>query len=340
VAVSAVGSRERARTRLASWTLWLGVIPLVGLAVLGLLGLDVSLGTQYLVLVVGSLVVGLPHGALDCAALPLGRRGRLASADVALVGLLYLVLGGGYLVTWVAAPLLAAVGFLLLTWLHWGQGDAYVLRAFYGAEYVRGPVGTTLAVVVRGGIPMVVPLIADPATYRRVLDTFVGPFGGDVAAWGLFAPSLRVALGAGLAVVSLVALGRGWLASEAAGPWRLDGLETLGLWLFFLTVPPILAIGVYFACWHSIRHVARVVLLDEPSVGAVAGGRWGLALARVAVAAAVPTLGALVLVGGIWLVAPNPPSGLPGLAGLGLVGIAVLTLPHVAIVTWLDRLDR
>ncbi len=294
---------------------------------------------QYLVLVVGSVLVGLPHGALDVAALPLARRSHRPRSDLAVVGLLYLVLGGAYLLAWVVAPLPAAAAFLLLTWVHWGQGDVYVLRSLYGADYVRDRVGVALTVLVRGGIPMVVPLLAFPRTYRKVVGTFVQPFGGEAAVWWLLDPTVRLVAGVGLGLVTLLALGRARIVASTPREWRLDAVETAGLWIAFLVIPPVLAIALYFTCWHSLRHLVRVVLLDDRSTAAVAGGRWWVPIGRLGVAAALPTIGALVLLGGLWFVAPAPPAGLPGVAGLGLVGIAVLTLPHVAVVTWLDRLD-
>lgn len=186
---------------------------------------------------------------------------------------------------------------------------------------------------------MVVPLLAFPDAYRRVLDLFVAPFGGTIELSWLVAGSTRLALGGGLLLATVLALGRGFYHGGPARAWSTDFIETLTLWTTFLLVPPVLAIGVYFAAWHSWRHTARVLLLDEPSTAAIGAGQWARPVGRFAVAAAVPTALALALLGGLWLAVPAPPTTIPGLTGLGLVAIAALTLPHVAVVTWLDVLQ-
>ena len=60
-------------------------------------------------------------------------------------------------------------------------------------------------------------------------------------------------------------------------------------------------------------------------------------LARFGTEAAPLTAVALALVAALWLAVPEPPTTLAGGAALYLVLIAVLTLPHVAVVTWMDR---
>jgi len=49
------------------------------------------------------------------------------------------------------------------------------------------------------------------------------------------------------------------------------------------------------------------------------------------------TAGALALLAGLYALVPAQPAATPKLVGVYLVLIAVLTLPHVLIVTWLDR---
>ena len=49
---------------------------------------------------------------------------------------------------------------------------------------------------------------------------------------------------------------------------------------------------------------------------------------------------ALGLVGLLWVAVPGSVDTLAGATGLYLVGIAVLTLPHTAVVLWLDREQR
>jgi Brp/Blh family beta-carotene 15,15'-monooxygenase len=119
--------------------------------------------------------------------------------------------------------------------------------------------------------------------------------------------------------------------------WLRDAGEIALLWVFFLLVPPILAIGLYFTLWHALRHIARLVVVDDPGASALAAGDYLGALARFARDATPATVGALLFFVGLYLAVPTAPGDRAGLLGVYLVGIAVLTLPHVAVVTWMDR---
>ncbi len=317
-------------------------------AVLGALAVVFAAGAtlpprlRYAPLALSVVLFGLPHGAVDHLAVPRAR-GRSPSARAALaVGTLYLVLGAAYAALWAVAPVPAAVGFVALTWLHWGQGDLHAAVALAGADHLRTRAQRGLFVAVRGGLPMLVPLLAFPGEYRRVLSAFVALFGdGSLGAWArLFAPEVRLALGVGflgLTVASL-ALGRARTGPDAGG-WRVDAGETALLWAYFLTVPPLFAIGAYFPLWHSLRHVARLMLVDDDAADLLADGRWRPALARFARDAAPLTALSLVFLAAFAVAVPGDPRSELGVAALYLVFIAVLTLPHVVVVSAMDRAE-
>ncbi|QHS17147.1 beta-carotene 15,15'-dioxygenase, Brp/Blh family [haloarchaeon 3A1-DGR] len=123
----------------------------------------------------------------------------------------------------------------------------------------------------------------------------------------------------------------------AVGGWLLDASETLLLCAFFLAVPPVLAVGTYFCLWHSLRHVGRLLALDERSSADLAAGRIGRPLWRFARDAAPLTAGGLLVVVGLFLAVPRRPGTPVESIAVYLVAIAVLTLPHTAIVAWADR---
>jgi len=300
------------------------------LAVPFALGVSVPDAVAYAPLVASAALFGMPHGAVDHVA-------AARTADVPLrralaaVAALYVVLGGAYLGLWFVAPVAAALFFVALTWVHWGQGDVYFLLAVTG-DRPRTRAGRALALVVRGGLPMVVPLVAFPGTYRSVVGEWAALFGADLASVAPLFGEARFALGGGLAALTLLTVA---LDAGESG-WGVDVVELAVLWLFFLVVPPVLAVGLYFCLWHSTRHVARVMALAEPSAGARRDVDLGRALARFGRAAAPLTALALVLVVAGAALVPNPPETLSGWVGLYLVGIAVLTLPHAAVVSWMD----
>ncbi|WP_436925591.1 Brp/Blh family beta-carotene 15,15'-dioxygenase [Halosimplex amylolyticum] len=349
------GLPASARRPLRVLVAWLPWIPVAAATVAFALGLSVPREWRYVPLVVSVVAFGLPHGAVDWAALPraaLGpavdssdlrrpwrrtRQARRVRRWLAVVGVVYLAFGGVYAVGWFLAPLVAVGAFLVLTWFHWGQGELYPLREVLGADHLDARWRRALTVAVRGALPMGVPLLAFPGRYRAVLDSFVAPFGGSVPAWP-FGADARFALGVVLAALTVGTLAVGYRTPSNRRTWAVDAGETALLWTYFLVVPPVFAIGLYFCCWHAPRHVARVLALDGESRDALSRGRLAGPLARFAHEAAVPTLVALAGCAALWWLAPAPEPTLEGAVAVYLVAIAVLTLPHVVVVTWMDRL--
>ncbi|GAA0519961.1 beta-carotene 15,15'-monooxygenase, Brp/Blh family [Halorubrum aquaticum] len=306
--------------------------------------------------VLGTLVVGMAHGAVDHlvplrAAAGDGAEGGVSlRRSVAVVSVVYAVLGGAVVVTFVAAPAVAFVGFLGLTWLHWGQGDVAAL-AVAGVEHLPTRGERALTLFVRGGLPMAVPLVSRPEEYRLVLERVVGLFVVDGTATTattattaldpLFAPATRFAIGAAMAVATLLSLGLGYRrvrnGADRRG-WLRDVGETGLLWAWFLLSAPVFAIGVYFAAWHSLRHVGRLLLVDPDAVSDLSDDARGVrgALRRFARDAAPLTLGGFLVVGGMALAVPSGVGDAGDLLAVSLVAIAALTLPHVVVVAWLD----
>ena len=322
----AVGPPGPRAGRLATRPVWGGFAGLILVTAAAGAVLDPPL--QYAPLLATVLVLGVPHGAVDY--LVPARLGDVSlAASVGLVGGAYLLLGGGYALLWFAAPVVAAGLFVALTWVHWGQGDVHTLSRVLDAEHLMHPAIRAGTLLVRGGLPMVLPLVAFPERYLTVVEAWVVPFGGEVTAEWLYAPGPRLVGGVafgGLAVAVLVA---GYRRAGATGAWRVDAAETALLAVVFATVPPVVAVGAYFAVWHSLRHVGRVVALDGGATTTTGG------LARFARQAAPPTALALLLFVAFGRLIPaRTPSAV---AGLALVFVAILTLPHVTVVTWMDH---
>jgi hypothetical protein len=254
----------------------------------------------------------------------------------------------------------AAVFFVVMTWVHWGQGDVYLLGAVADGPlaYPRSVPHRLSTLVIRGAMPMAVPLVSGTDQYRQVVANFVTPFGGSVEsiAW-VFDPATTGAVGLALAAMTLLTLARGLVVRRRAvtdtsvpvlgtvGPVavvadrgvRIDAVELAVLWAFFWVVPPVLAVGLYFCLWHALRHVARLIAAEGPGARALSERRYQAAFARFGRQAAPLTAVALAMLGGLYVLVPTPPGELGELVGLYLVLIAVLTLPHVVVVAWMDR---
>jgi Brp/Blh family beta-carotene 15,15'-monooxygenase len=312
------------------------VVPWVSMALptlLWTLGLEVPVKYRWGPLFASVLVFGLPHGALDHLAMPRLRGEPAGPRWLARVGAIYFVLGGAYAVVWFLAPAVAVVGFILLTWAHWGQGDLHPLRAVLGADHLDDRLGRWLTVGLRGGIPMLVPLLSFPERYRAVIGRLLALF--DIApsriAWA-FSAQTRLGIAIAIGGLTVLALGRGVRrSSRDRRAWAIDAGEVALLWWCFWVVPPLVAVGIYFALWHSVRHVGRLMAIDGRSAGLSAS------LAGFARDAAPLSIASIVFLGGLALAVPRTPTTLPELVALYLVALAVLTLPHVAVVAWMDR---
>ncbi len=296
---------------------------------------------QYVPLVASVLVLGLPHGAVDHLAVARSRGEAPDRRAIARVFVLYGIVGGAYAAAWFLAPALAFALFIAVTWFHWGQGDLWAMLELAGADHIRSLPQRVGTVVVRGGLPMLVPLLAFPEWYRRVAVDLVGLFAPDAVAalaWA-FQPDSRLVLGGAYGTILVATLSLGYLRAEDTGPWRLDAAETVGLVAYFAVVPPVLAIGVYFCLWHSLRHVGRLLLVDDDAAAALGQRDPAGAFARFARDALPLTLASLALLAGLYWLVPNPPATIPEWVGLYLVFIAVVTLPHVIVVTLMDAAE-
>jgi Brp/Blh family beta-carotene 15,15'-monooxygenase len=291
-------------------------------------GLAVPGWVQYLPFAASLVLFGLPHGAVDHL-VPARLAGRAADRRSVLgVVLLYLALSGLCLALWFTAPAVAFVLFVLVTVFHWGAGDLHALL-FFGPDGLggMGRAARALLVVLRGALPMLVPLLFFPDAYRGVAAAATELFGADAAALsGTFSSAFRLAVGAALAAVAVLFLLRaaGELGRERQALLPL-ALETSLLFVFFAVVPPVLAVGLYFALWHAPRHIARLVLLDP----APAPSRF--------VRDAAPLTGlALVLLAGLYLAVPAGEGNAGSLLAVYLVLISALTVPHAVVVSYMD----
>ncbi|SCG34343.1 Brp/Blh family beta-carotene 15,15'-dioxygenase [Micromonospora halophytica] len=264
------------------------------------------------------LLLGLPHGAVDhLVPAWMSARARPTAARLA-VPLGYAALAGAALVAFRAAPAPALVGFLALSVAHFGTADE-AFHAERDGRPVRQPLSGVLA---RGGPPVVVPLLLWPDAVDPVLAT-VAPRVPEL---------LTVEVRALATACLLAAVARTVLRDVRAGR-RADAAEPVLLLCLFAAVPPALAIGVYFATWHSARHVARLLHGDPGNRADLVAGRLGPPLRRFARRAALPTLAAAAALA---VLAAGPVDLLPATVAV----LAALTVPHAALVAWLDRRAR
>lgn len=333
-ASSAVAAKARATvahpSMLASW------IPLYATLVWTVGWPDASSRFAFVPLLVGIVALGLPHGALDPwvparVGFAWGRRWR--PVTVYMVG--YVAAVVLYLAVWRVAPVVAFVGFLVATIVHWGHGDVRYLEEFHGRRSI-GRVGLAIGTVLRGSLPIVVPVLAHPHEAESLLRHAASALGSAGVEASLTTSAVRIALGSFLAVATAAyaaLLPRVWTTRR--GGW-IDAAEVVGLVLFFTVVPAYLAVGTYFMGWHALRHLARLLPLRHEDARDLARGnvaRPGLRLARDLLPMTVLACALLV---GLYLWAHARISTVEGFVALYLVWISALTKPHALVVAAMD----
>lgn len=284
--------------------------------------------------------LGLPHGSWDHLVVAAVQETRISLRYLTIVCAIYSLLVALYAVVWFASPVLAFVLFILVSWLHWGQGDAAYLRQWQPAS--SGP-PVWLTWLVRGGAPILVPVFRFPQEFARIAAGVTGLFGVSqekdwlMPAW---ARTVGLLLLASLAAVYLVLLLRTALRGSPSirtAAWE-DAAEIALLYLTFSFANPVLAIGTYFCVWHGLRHIGRLLLLDECArtlcaKGNVvaAGGRFGWQCLPILTVSLGMLAGAYQ-----WAIRAGGSGGTPDVLFVYLALIACLTFPHFLLVCWLD----
>ena len=257
-----------------------------------LLGKHLGDSTALIVLVVGVVVLGLPHGALD----PLVATKAFAAADrrfsltVFYVGYAGIAMAYGSL--WIKFPMVGLVSFLVIAAFHFGSD-----------WQARGSAVTRLAY----GITLVtMPAIAHPAELASIYATL-----GVSEAATIVAASR---------ICAVVALG---VASSAAilrdSKYKSDLWELLAIAVGAVVLKPLIFFTCYFTLLHSPRHLFETA------------GLLGIESLRSVFLKTLPIVGATLLMGvGASFLLPAAPTR-EKLLTLVFVGLASLTVPHMLL---------
>lgn len=257
-----------------------------------------------------SLVLGVPHGAVDHLALPRPPRG--AARVLLLVG--YVALAAVSAAGVLLAPAAGFVAVLAMSVWHFGSGDVEALAEL--TDGARSPRLRPLRIAAAGAVPVLLPLTS-PAAVATV--SALDPRLAAVLSPHVTGPVRAATLAVAAAAVLALAVDR--QVRAAVELVLLSGLALL--------VTPLLAFAVYFAPWHALRHTARLVLDDR---GTVDHAR----LRRVVLEGLPPLVVASVLVVAGLAVAGHA----TGVLWVGLAAVWGLTVPHMVVVGAFDRRRR
>jgi Brp/Blh family beta-carotene 15,15'-monooxygenase len=276
---------------------------------------------------VGLLGLGLTHGACDQLVLPaIGRvRGRQPTYFLRFT-LGYLSLAAAAGLGWWLWPGIAISLFFLLTVWHWGSADAPPQpgqRALW-----------VLHSVLRGTLLFAVPLRWWPSELQYHVNGLLA-FAGALPLDSTWFTRLAAGLWP-LLVVGHLGLWSYYAFQGATQRWRIDVGEVGLLLALFLTLPPLLALGVYFVFWHSLQHMLRLNRVFGYATGVGSLSSWAILGQEVAffTKRALPSLGLSLLVpAGLYLLLPARLVGGNNLLAIAVVTAALLTLPHALLVS-------
>jgi Brp/Blh family beta-carotene 15,15'-monooxygenase len=240
------------------------------------------------------LFLGVPHGALD----PIFAQQlhRIHSARGWLIfALLYLLAAGLVVAAWRVAPGAFLIGFLLASVVHF-SGDLT-------------PPTPLLTRLLYGGAIIVLPAVLHATELLRLFTMLVGA-------------ERASELTAALQLIAWPWLGA--LLIAALVQWRHDwrtALEIVAVGAVAVAAAPLYAFVAFFCAMHAARHILRTAQYAD--------GREGLRhLLVLAVPPMLVTCAAAVLIS---LRIPSSALG-PGLIQIIFVGLAALTVPHMALV--------
>ncbi|MES3161701.1 MAG: Brp/Blh family beta-carotene 15,15'-dioxygenase [Halorubrum sp.] len=304
----------------------------VGFAALYATGSEMALRTQMLVYLIGMVALNLPHGGYEHFS-NLRRRGLPFGARYVV---LYLGFVAGFIALFVVAPLPALALAFGTAVAKGGHGDLRVMDAIVGSDHLVSRPQRALAAFVRGGAVMIVPAVFWTETFYAFTGYMLNVFNGTLIGPAATNPEgLVTVLGLAYGAAVVAHLGGGLVTGGLSAPWIRDLLETSLLVAFFAFVPVVVAIGLYFPLWYSMRQSGRSIVVEKERPSRTEGVSVVMAWGVLVVGALVTALVATIL----WVVAPNPLAGaslLPGAVAFYTIFVCVIALPHVVVGEWLD----
>ena len=324
-------TRDPARTALWGSRLALGLLTLGGLGA-ALTDVSLSMTAQMVGYLIGMVALNLPHGGYEHFE---NLRNRRVSFSLRYI-VLYLSFLVGFVGFFFLAPI-AALGLAFSTAvIKGGHGGLKVMDALCGTSHLQFRWQRALAVFVRGGAIMLVPLLAWPGVYTMFSTYMVHLFdAGTILPLTTHLAEAQTAVGAVYGTALLTHIGGGVYVGGPSADWLMDLAETTLLVLYFTFVPMMLAVGLYFPLWYTLRQTARTTAISRD---APAPDQLSLPLTWAAM-----VLGALVTFGfmaGFYVLVPNPMGGaglLAGAVAFYTVFVCILALPHIVVGEWLDQ---
>ena len=264
-----------------------------------------------------ALAVGIPHGALDHL-VTLPKSSVLKMSLFISVYVAVAILAVFAILTWNVAGF---IGVVAMSAIHFGIGDAAFISEIDRRSANPKAFPRYLYAVAGGALPVIIPLVSDDssAALERVNPELINWHQGLNAELFLWTIAIFV-----VALLRLLQKRR-----------LEDALDLSLLYLLAISAPPLVAFGVYFGCWHAMRHTARLTLVLPRSQEAFAEGKSGSAFLS-AIWPGLPALIGTFIVAGLTIIFRGD-SLSDQFLWITLVIVWALTVPHMAVTARMDR---
>ena len=215
----------------------------------------------YYPLIFSTLFFGIPHGAADHLFL-WGFKKKDSVKFKYISILIYLLIAIVYMLIWFISPYYSLAFFIILTIYHWGKADyiyGLLSRRLIGSNTYLN----TYYSIYRGVIPILTPGIF----YNTEYNEFINRICNIIDDSSGFNSQIHSFFFVGILSIVIISFNFTIIYCEKLkGGLKLtkfDHIDSLLLIVWFLCLPHIYSIGVYFIFWHSLRHIIRILYLDK-----------------------------------------------------------------------------
>jgi Brp/Blh family beta-carotene 15,15'-monooxygenase len=315
------------------------IVSIVIITALSLLSPETPDILVYAPFAISVLFLGLPHGGVDHL---IPYRSNIGITKIQVI-LLYAVLMILYALFWYFNPVVSVFLFILITWVHWGQGDLYVYEEVTDSTYFVGYTDKILHVIIRGSLPMFVPLVFHKDTYETVISKISSLMfeKSNIEITQEIITSVSILLLMTFAFYCAILIYNIKTSEyEQIQYFGTDIVEVLLLVLYFAIVPPILAIGIYFCIWHSLRHIIRIIGTSNDLSKPFSLRLFFQHIRDFARDSMLTTIVSVLIATIMFFFLSTSNYNLLGILGVYLVLISLLTPPHFVVVTLMDRNDN
>ena len=284
------------------------------------------------------LFLGLSHGAADHLCM-WGFLNKQSIKNKFFLISLYFLISIAYLFFWFINPFFAMIFFLLITIYHWGRADYFTSTQLNKISFLRErKLFAFTYSFFRGSFPILLPIYNHPDIYFSFIKTL--SFNSNISTIDIITSySVYLVLIPILIFIfhTLTVLFTVKKTSKNLRNIIYDLIESIFLLIWFLVIPVLWAIGIYFIFWHSFRHAIRLMASD------IKGSDYINRLSLIGIFKRWIEMTGLVnliaLIGIIFIVSINFSIDQNSFSILSrmMIGISILTLPHCILIEIMDQ---